>query len=480
LNYFYINSDNQAEGPIGLDQLHMLFQQGIITSETGFALEGTSEWIPYRQLLLSHSIAIPVVISSPAPNEGFAANHKTPRKLILAGWLMIGVTCLVALIPGIGFLTWLIAAPILLVTFILGILGVNKGATTQGILILLASLIAAPVFLFFAPILSTAVAVSGAGVAAASSEVPCHPGWVSEVHESKSKTELSTGETPIELTKPTISHKGNSFLMGETVLFNDSSWVVVSATELGSNLLGGTFRPSKKSEGKFILVQYKVTNLTNEEEQILFSPAVRDSKGRKFEELDESEMYLPNGEMGITMEALPSSLPKTFSAIFEVAGDSENFVFLTRSFAPMRTEEKPVVLEFKSKAVHREIPIISDVNTEKTVDAAIEEQSRKLRESELALKKVSAEQESKQKLAEFKGELAAIVAKMDSERVRYQAGIDTINRLTNFKRNPVQEGSQPYYQCLEASKVVKEVEAGVAELKAGKARLEATIAEFEK
>jgi hypothetical protein len=54
------------------------------------------------------------------------------------------------------------------------------------------------------------------------------------------------------------------------------------------------------------------------------------------------------------------------------------------------------------------------------------------------------------------------------------------NRLTNNKRTPVQEGSQPYYQCLAASKVIQEVEAGAAELKAEKARLEAMIQELEK
>ena len=54
------------------------------------------------------------------------------------------------------------------------------------------------------------------------------------------------------------------------------------------------------------------------------------------------------------------------------------------------------------------------------------------------------------------------------------------NRLTNNKRTPVQEGSQPYYQCLAASKVIQEVEAGAAEFKAEKARLEVMIQELEK
>jgi hypothetical protein len=46
------------------------------------------------------------------------------------------------------------------------------------------------------------------------------------------------------------------------------------------------------------------------------------------------------------------------------------------------------------------------------------------------------------------------------------------------KPSPVQEGSQPYYQCLAASKVIQEEEAGAAELKAEKGRLKPTIREF--
>jgi hypothetical protein len=80
----------------------------------------------------------------------------------------------------------------------------------------------------------------------------------------------------------------------------------------------------------------------------------------------------------------------------------------------------------------------------------------------------------------IKGELSLLEAKIESERIRWQAGIDTINRLTNNKRTAVQEGTQAYYKCLEASKVVQEVEAGAAKLKAEKAKLEVAIKAIEK
>lgn len=83
------------------------------------------------------------------------------------------------------------------------------------------------------------------------------------------------------------------------------------------------------------------------------------------------------------------------------------------------------------------------------------------------------------KVAELKGELAALDTKIQAERDRWQEGVNVINRLTNFKRTPVREGSPQYHQCMAASRVIKEVEAGAAGLKAEKARLEAMIQSLE-
>jgi len=94
-----------------------------------------------------------------APNQ----QKKDYKGAVIASWVMIILTCLVALIPGVGFLTWVIGAPILLITFILGIIVLSKGGTMQGVVILLMSLIVAPIFLVVAPLVTTSLAVdSGA------------------------------------------------------------------------------------------------------------------------------------------------------------------------------------------------------------------------------------------------------------------------------------------------------------------------------
>jgi hypothetical protein len=137
-----------------------------------------------------------------------------------------------------------------------------------------------------------------------------------------------------------------SFGIGDTVKFKDSEWSVIEARPMGSRLEGNILAEAKQSSGKFIYVRYRITNNTSEQQAVLFTPAVKDSKGRKFEELDDLEMYLPEGQTGMTMEQLPSGLPKTFSAIFEVPADASGFSFLTRNFATFGKEEKAVSLGF--------------------------------------------------------------------------------------------------------------------------------------
>ena len=84
------------------------------------------------------------------------------------------------------------------------------------------------------------------------------------------------------------------------------------------------------------------------------------------------------------------------------------------------------------------------------------------------------------KVAELKSELAAIEIRIQVERARWQEAVNLINRLTNFKRTPVIEGSPQYHECMAASRVIKEVEVGAPKLKAEKARLESMIQSLDK
>ena len=96
--------------------------------------------------------------------------RKKPTALLIISWILMIFLCLLSILPGIGFLSWLIGIPILILTFIFGILGVTRGAQIHGGLIILMSVIVTPVFLVIVPILTTG-ATFVAGVAAAEEEI---------------------------------------------------------------------------------------------------------------------------------------------------------------------------------------------------------------------------------------------------------------------------------------------------------------------
>ena len=333
MDNIYLHHEDQQIGPFNEEAIRQYLKEGRIQPTTLGWVEG-SDWKPIGDMMgivtSSHMTPPPTnhqqAVAYGARQTQAEIHQANPKKLILASWLMIGVTCLVALIPGVGFLTWIIAFPVLLVTFILGIITLTKGRTLQGVSILLTSLIAAPIFLVVAPIVTTA------GVVAATES-----GSATNFDEDFSDNLSSSDDPPINQAVASI---------GDKVKMNDSVWEVVSAKELGNMLDETDFAEAKRSEGKFIYVQYKVTNNTAEEQAVLFTPSIRDSKGRRFEEMDDLEFYLKDNETGMTMEQLPSGLAKKFAAIFEVPADASGFMFMARDFEAFQKQEKGIKLGF--------------------------------------------------------------------------------------------------------------------------------------
>jgi hypothetical protein len=301
---------------------------------------------------------------------------------------------------------------------------------------------------------------------------------INEKPQEQATGPAESGEESMPRTAPAETTQRTASI-GEKVTFEDSEWVVLKAVELGELLLGEDQKNITSQGGRFIYVRYQLKNLTKEEEQITFTPQLMDSEGRNYEEHGESESYLPDGENGLTNVALPASLPRTFAAIYEVPLDSEGLLFMTRSFALMRTEQKPVVLQFSPAAsAARE----SMQDLEEPARAAISDRmgdAGRPRPEDTDESEQTAEERLSEKLAELKGSLAEIESTIGSERERWQNALDTINRLTNFKKTPVREGSPQHQQCLRAAEIIREVESGAAELKAQKAKLEATIKELE-
>jgi hypothetical protein len=69
-------------------------------------------------------------------------------------------------------------------------------------------------------------------------------------------------------------------------------------------------------------------------------------------------------------------------------------------------------------------------------------------------------------------ELQKVDQRLEELKTIWKQDTAIINNLTNFKRTPVQEGTQAYFKCLEASKRIQQAEAEAKTLKARKNILE--------
>ena len=69
-----------------------------------------------------------------------------------AGWIVLLVGLAVACIPGAGFLMWFIGAPVCLAGFILAIIGMAKDEVASGVMLLIASMVVAPLAYFASPL----------------------------------------------------------------------------------------------------------------------------------------------------------------------------------------------------------------------------------------------------------------------------------------------------------------------------------------
>ena len=79
------------------------------------------------------------------------------RRLTIAGWALSLIACGIAAIPFVGVLSWIVAGPLLLATFVLAIVLLTKGVIGHGVSLLFMSMLVAPVIVIGLPILIAAL-----------------------------------------------------------------------------------------------------------------------------------------------------------------------------------------------------------------------------------------------------------------------------------------------------------------------------------
>ena len=192
---YYYSLNNQPEGPVPLDRLHELFRTGVITAETLVVPVGGSEWKPYSTLpaaaqdLAGSAVpgdVPPAGASSATPTQpappplASAAGAATPtysaaaapapaqppyNNLVLISWVLLGLTALLSIIPILGCFSWVMLIPVVIACVVMGIMTLQRGGTTQGVVILIAAVVVLPLITIIAPIVTTALfgAVTGLG-----------------------------------------------------------------------------------------------------------------------------------------------------------------------------------------------------------------------------------------------------------------------------------------------------------------------------
>lgn len=303
MNNIYLHHDDQQIGPFTEEKIRRYLEEGRIESTTLGWVEG-SDWKPIGEML---GLAAPAPAQAPPPPPRPATQasqqqvpayvapqaapqnpQSDPKKLILASWLMIGVTCLVALIPGVGFLTWIIAFPVLLVTFILGILTLNKGRTLQGVSILLVSLIAAPVFLLVAPIITTAGAVAASESSSGGS------------YSDSSSGEAVEGDLKTHIVGYWKSERKNDFddtylyqAFSETEYFDIAGWIPYEVVGVDGNELTFTWSQDSGELGDFDR-KTRITFISDQKMRIDYD---RFSEGYVYEKIPEDQWLREKKEL---------------------------------------------------------------------------------------------------------------------------------------------------------------------------------------
>jgi hypothetical protein len=287
MDNIYVYHNNEQVGPFTEEKIRRYLDEGRIEPSTLGWVEGADDWRPVSEML-GLPVAQPVQtsqIAQPQPPQQQAAPQNTPsdpKKLILASWIMIGAICLVALIPGFGFLTWLIAFPVLLATLIMGILTLRKGSKLQGVSILLVSLIVAPAFLLLAPLVTTlgAVAVAGSSIDPSALEGnDAQDGDLESRLQGYWRPDMEKTLALAEKENPEMDSM-TKLVMGKTVFEFQKDKMII--------------HPPKGMQTDASPSDYKVTAVDNAAKTLTLSIDGKEGKVR----FDEEQMALDHGENG--------------------------------------------------------------------------------------------------------------------------------------------------------------------------------------
>jgi hypothetical protein len=162
----HVARNGQQLGQYSVEEINRQLADGTLSPTDLAWHEGLAGWAPLSSIAgltlpAAASPAMPVspppappsppVAPSPRPATAQSSvTSATPRSvqsskgLVVSSWVLLGVTFLISLVPVLGCGSWLLAWPVAIATLIMAILILTRGEKTQGVAILIASVLIVP------------------------------------------------------------------------------------------------------------------------------------------------------------------------------------------------------------------------------------------------------------------------------------------------------------------------------------------------
>ena len=166
----HLARNGQQLGQYSIEEINRKLADGTLLPTDLAWHQGATGWAPVSSIagVTSPSgpgstpapVAPPPPPAAPPPRPVYAAPASVaPRSctaMVVTSWILLGVTFVLSLIPVLGCGSWVLVWPVAVATLIMGIVIVNRGAKTQGVLLIFASVLIVPLALI-TPVISTAV-----------------------------------------------------------------------------------------------------------------------------------------------------------------------------------------------------------------------------------------------------------------------------------------------------------------------------------
>jgi GYF domain 2 len=173
----YVGKNGQQLGPFSLEEINRKLADGTFAGTDLAWYEGAVGWAPLSTVAgvvippAAAATPAPAPAPTPAPVPAPVAPAPTPvrpntsivqpprgktKVLSIVSWLLMGITLVLSFIPFLGCGAWLLVWPVAVAAIIMGIMVMVRGATAQGIFIILAAIVMVPIALF-GPVFTTAV-----------------------------------------------------------------------------------------------------------------------------------------------------------------------------------------------------------------------------------------------------------------------------------------------------------------------------------